>query len=145
MDFNVFALEGKIRESTALFQKRDKMTFFTRLPANRCRWDDRLSRVPFAASSAVSGSGRDLGLSLAGLLCPWYSSCKLYWSELPCSSPGNLPNPRIKPEVSCKVPCIGRQVPYPLRHRLRPQGASVGNKTVVWEAVGQQDGHTVSK
>ena len=37
------------------------------------------------------------GLQLTRLLCPWYSPRKIYWSELPCPPPGNLPNPEIKP------------------------------------------------
>ena len=32
-----------------------------------------------------------------GLLCPWDSPGKNYWSELPCPPPGHLPNPGIKP------------------------------------------------
>ena len=31
------------------------------------------------------------------LLCPWRFSRQEFWSELPFSSPGDLPNPRIKP------------------------------------------------
>ena len=34
-----------------------------------------------------------------------------YWSGLPCPSPGNLPNPGIKP-VSLTSTCIGKQVLY---------------------------------
>ena len=32
-----------------------------------------------------------------GLLCPWDSPGKNYWSGLPCPPPGHLPNPRIEP------------------------------------------------
>ena len=32
-----------------------------------------------------------------------------YWSGLPCPSPGDLPDPRIEPWVSC-VSCIGRRI-----------------------------------
>ena len=31
-----------------------------------------------------------------GLLCPWGFSKQEYWSELPCPSPGDLPNPGIE-------------------------------------------------
>ena len=31
------------------------------------------------------------------LLCPWGFSRQEYWSELPYSSPGDLPNPEIEP------------------------------------------------
>ena len=31
------------------------------------------------------------------LLCPWRFPRQEYWSRLPCSPPGNLPNPGIKP------------------------------------------------
>ena len=31
------------------------------------------------------------------LLCPWRFSQQEYWSGLPCSPPGDLPNPGIKP------------------------------------------------
>ena len=31
------------------------------------------------------------------VLCPWGSFRKEYWSGLPCSPSGNLPNPGIKP------------------------------------------------
>ena len=31
------------------------------------------------------------------LLCPWGFSRQEYWTGLPCSPPGDLPNPRIEP------------------------------------------------
>ena len=37
------------------------------------------------------------GLQPARLLCPWGFSRHEYWSGLPCTSPGNLPNPEIEP------------------------------------------------
>ena len=37
------------------------------------------------------------GLEPARLLCPWGFSRKEYWSGLPFPSPGELPNPGIKP------------------------------------------------
>ena len=36
----------------------------------------------------------------ARLLCPWGFSRQEYWSGLPCPSPGDLPNPGIKPRSS---------------------------------------------
>ena len=36
------------------------------------------------------------------------------WTGMPFSSPGDLPDPEIKPAVSC-ISYIGRQVPYQLR------------------------------
>ena len=38
-----------------------------------------------------------LDLKLARLLCPWGFSRQEYWSGLPCPSPGDLPEPGIKP------------------------------------------------
>ena len=40
-----------------------------------------------------------------------------YWSELPCLSPGDLPDPGIKP-VSLTIPCVGRWLLYHLCHLL---------------------------
>ena len=37
------------------------------------------------------------GLLPARLLCPWAFSRQEYWSGLPFPSPGDLPNPWIKP------------------------------------------------
>ena len=37
------------------------------------------------------------GLYPTRLLCPWGFSRQEYWSGLPCSPPGNLPNPGIEP------------------------------------------------
>ena len=48
--------------------------------------------------SVVSDSLRPHGLQPARLLCPWRFSRQEYWSELPFSSPGNLPNPEIEPK-----------------------------------------------
>ena len=42
-------------------------------------------------------------------LSMWFS--RQYWSVLPCPSPGDLPDPGIKP-TSPTSTCIGRQVPY---------------------------------
>ena len=48
-----------------------------------------------AQSSVVSDSFRSHGPSR--LLCPWEFSGQEYWSELPCSPPGDLPNPGVEP------------------------------------------------
>ena len=37
------------------------------------------------------------GLYPTRLVCPWGFSRQAYWSGLPCSSPGDLPNPGIEP------------------------------------------------
>ena len=37
------------------------------------------------------------GWQPARLLCPWGFSRQEYWSGLPCSSPGDLPDPGIEP------------------------------------------------
>ena len=42
-----------------------------------------------------------------------------YWSGLPCPPPGDLPDPRIKPESH--VSCIGRRVLYHQRHLGSPR------------------------
>ena len=38
------------------------------------------------------------GLCPTRLLCPWNFLWQEYWSELPIASPGDLPNPGIKPQ-----------------------------------------------
>ena len=45
----------------------------------------------------VSDSLQPYGLWPSRLLCPWGFSRREYWSVLPCSSPGDLPNPGIEP------------------------------------------------
>ena len=45
----------------------------------------------------MSDSLQPHGLQPARLLCPWGFSRKEYWSGLPFPSPGDLPNPGIKP------------------------------------------------
>ena len=47
--------------------------------------------------SVMSDSLQPHGLQPARLLCPWGFSRKEYWSGLPFPSPGDLPNPGIKP------------------------------------------------
>ena len=47
--------------------------------------------------SAVSNSLRPHGLQPTRFLCPWGFSRQEYWSRLPCSPPGDLSNPGIKP------------------------------------------------
>ena len=47
--------------------------------------------------SVTSDSFRPGGLQPTRLLCPWGFSRQEYWSGLPCSPPGDLPNPGIKP------------------------------------------------
>ena len=45
----------------------------------------------------ISDSLRHHGLQPARLLCPWGFSSPEHWSELPCPSPGDLPNPGTEP------------------------------------------------
>ena len=47
--------------------------------------------------SVTSDSLQPHGLQLARLLCLWRFLRQEYWSRLPCSPPGDLPNPGIKP------------------------------------------------
>ena len=47
--------------------------------------------------SVMSDSLRPHVLQLARLLCPWGFSMQQYWNGLSCPSPGDLPNPGIKP------------------------------------------------
>ena len=47
--------------------------------------------------SVVSDSLQPHGLQPIRLLCPWGFSRQEYWSSLPCSPPGDLPNVGIKP------------------------------------------------
>ena len=45
----------------------------------------------------MSNSLQPHGLWPTRLLCPWGFFRQQYWSGLPCSPPGDLPNPGIKP------------------------------------------------
>ena len=47
--------------------------------------------------SVTSNSLWPHGLQPTRLLCPWGFSRQEYWSGLPCSPQGDLPNPWIKP------------------------------------------------
>ena len=47
--------------------------------------------------SFVSDSWQPHGRQVARLLCSWTSPGKIYWSGLPCSSPGDLSDPGIEP------------------------------------------------
>ena len=47
--------------------------------------------------SVMFNSLQPHGLLLARLLCPWGFSRQKYWSGLPSSPSGDLPNPGIKP------------------------------------------------
>ena len=46
--------------------------------------------------SVMSDSLWPCGLQPTRLLCPWGFSRQEYWSGLPCSPPGDLPNPGIE-------------------------------------------------
>ena len=47
--------------------------------------------------AVLSNSLQLHGLLPTRLLCPWGFSRQKYWSGLPCSPPGDLPNPGIEP------------------------------------------------
>ena len=51
--------------------------------------------------SVVSNSLWSHGLQLSRLFCPWEFSRQEYWSGLPCPPQEHIPNPGIKPQVSC--------------------------------------------
>ena len=58
--------------------------------------------VPVVLCAVPSFPGLSYSLTLRGLqparlLCPWGFSRQEYWGGLPCSPPGDLPNPEIKP------------------------------------------------
>ena len=59
--------------------------------------------------SVVSDFSRPYGRRQAPLSMGFFK--QEYWSGLPFPSPGDLPNPGIKPTTSC-VSCIGRQILY---------------------------------
>ena len=46
----------------------------------------------------ISESSRPHGWQPSRLLCPWGFSRQEYWSGLPCSPPGDVPNPGAKPK-----------------------------------------------
>ena len=68
------------------------------------------------------------------LLCPWGFSRQEYWSGLPCSPPGDLPNPGIEPRSpalqgdACSIP---GSVRYPGggTHGNPPQYSCLNNTT----------------
>ena len=53
--------------------------------------------VYMPSASVVSNSVWPYRLQPSGLLCPWGFSRREYWSVLPCPSPGDLPDPGIRP------------------------------------------------
>ena len=58
---------------------------------------NQLCAVAVLIHSAESKSLWPHGLQPTRLLCPWGFSRQEYWSRLPCSPPGDLPNPGIEP------------------------------------------------
>ena len=69
----------------------------------RSSWDSwPISKEPVTqgkvcvSCSVVPNSLQSDGLKPTRLLCPWGFSRQKFWSGLPFSSPGNLPNPGIK-------------------------------------------------
>ena len=81
-----------------------RMTFGIHIYIFHRGWDEpsslqKKARVCCAvlSCSVMSDSLQPHGLQPARLLCPWGFSRKEYWSGLPFPSPGDLPNPGIKP------------------------------------------------
>ena len=77
-----------------------------------CKWwmggaglDLQMAVCVCAVASVVSDSVRLYGLQPARLLCPWFSPGKNYWSGLPFSLPGHLPDPGTE-LVSLKPPAL---------------------------------------
>ena len=69
------------------------------------------------SSSVMSDSLWSHELWPARLLCPWGFSRQEYWSGLPCSPPGDLPNPGIKP----RSPTLQENsLPFEPRGKLYP-------------------------
>ena len=66
-------------------------------------WDSEIRTLPnticcpVLSRSVLSDSLWLHGLYPARLLCPWGFSRQEYWSGLPCTPPGDLPNPGIQP------------------------------------------------
>ena len=66
--------------------------------------------------SVVSDSLQNHGPQHARLLCPWGVSRQECWSGLPCSPPGDLPNPEIEPGL-----LLCRLILYQLNHQGSPR------------------------
>ena len=94
--------------------------------------------------SVIANSLQPHGLQPTSLLCPWRFSRKEYWSGLPFPSPGNLPDPGIKP-VS---PFLHWQVDsLLLSHQEESESHSVMSDSLQphgldspWESSGQNTG-----
>ena len=103
-----------------------------------------LGECHFAATGAVSGSGRDLldcrppGSSVHGILQARYTGVSFH-ALLPGTFPTQEPNPNLLCLLHWEAGFL------PAEASVSPPGSSVGNKTVGWEAVGQQDIPAVSK
>ena len=85
-----------------------------------------MSREHFAqvpSCSVVSDSLRPYGWQPAKLLSPGAFSRQEHWSELPCPSQGDLPNPGIQP-ASLMSPALVSSLP------LVPPGKPVHKETV---------------
>ena len=72
-----------------------------------------LKETPVCVSrSVLSCLFRPHELQPTRLLCPWGFSKQEYWSELPCPSPGNLPNTGIEPmSLALKVDSLPSEPP----------------------------------
>ena len=76
--------------------------------------------------SLVSNSLQPHRLQPARLLCPWRFSRQEYWSELPCSPLGDLPNPGLLPcwQILCHSD--------PHITKLKSQAASFPSPLLLW-------------
>ena len=81
------------------------------LQHRRCGFNPWLGRSPGGGNGKSEVTQSCLTLCNPMVLHPWYFSRQESWSELPFPSPGDLPNPRIKP-MSLMSLALGRWVLY---------------------------------
>ena len=70
--------------------------------------DSRRWHIRILSCSVLSDSLLPYGLLPTRLLCPWNFPRPEYWSGLPFSSPGDRPNPGIKPRSPVTPALAGR-------------------------------------
>ena len=68
-------------------------------------------KIAVCVCSVLSDSSQPLGLRPTRFLYPWDSPGKNTGARLPFPTPGNLPNPGIKPET-LESPALARQILY---------------------------------
>ena len=70
-----------------------------------------LGSIPVLGRSPGEGNGNPLQYYCLVGYSPWGFSRQEDWSGLPCSPPGDLPNPGIEP-TALNGSCIGWWIPY---------------------------------